>query len=248
MVYRKIEHHRSVEPPIGGFFIDMNIYVYSDESGVFDEKHQDYFVFGAILFLDEHTKNECSRRFKAIEKSIANTKAINGEIKSSRISKNDKRRLFKVLKPYKKFIVAINIKRIFPQIMSNKKTKQRYLDFAYKLGLKFTLRNLISESVISEKTINNIYVYCDEHTTATDGIYELEESIEQDLKIGTFSSDYKSFHPPLFSNMQSVQVKYLDSKYNTLIRCADIIANYGLNCVRKKNLKSESNLNVIFLP
>ena len=27
----------------------MNIYVYSDESGVFDKEHKDYFVFGGLM-------------------------------------------------------------------------------------------------------------------------------------------------------------------------------------------------------
>lgn len=29
----------------------MNIYVYSDESGVFDKAHNDYFVFGGLILL-----------------------------------------------------------------------------------------------------------------------------------------------------------------------------------------------------
>lgn len=39
-----------MRPPNGGFFFMeeelVNIYVYSDESGVFDKEHNDYFVFG----------------------------------------------------------------------------------------------------------------------------------------------------------------------------------------------------------
>ena len=29
----------------------MNIYIYSDESGVFDKEHNDYFVFGGLILL-----------------------------------------------------------------------------------------------------------------------------------------------------------------------------------------------------
>ena len=29
----------------------MNIYVYSDESGVFDKEHNDYVVFGGLILL-----------------------------------------------------------------------------------------------------------------------------------------------------------------------------------------------------
>lgn len=34
----------------------MNIYVYSDESGVFDKEHNEYFVFGGLILLEQETK------------------------------------------------------------------------------------------------------------------------------------------------------------------------------------------------
>ena len=35
----------------------MNIFVYSDESGVFDVAHNDFYVFGGILFLSKNEKD-----------------------------------------------------------------------------------------------------------------------------------------------------------------------------------------------
>lgn len=35
----------------------MDVYVYSDESGVFDSVHNDYFVFGGIIFFDKKNKD-----------------------------------------------------------------------------------------------------------------------------------------------------------------------------------------------
>ena len=40
----------------------MNIYVYSDESGVFDRKHNDIYVFGGLILLGTEEKNKWSRR------------------------------------------------------------------------------------------------------------------------------------------------------------------------------------------
>ncbi len=34
----------------------MNIYVYSDESGVFDKEHNDCFVFGGLILLGTEDK------------------------------------------------------------------------------------------------------------------------------------------------------------------------------------------------
>ena len=35
----------------------MNLFVYSDESGVFDHKHNDLFVFGGLVFLSKEDKD-----------------------------------------------------------------------------------------------------------------------------------------------------------------------------------------------
>ena len=37
----------------------MDIYVYSDESGVFDINHNEYYVYGGVIFLN---KNEIKNR------------------------------------------------------------------------------------------------------------------------------------------------------------------------------------------
>lgn len=46
----------------------MNIYIYSDESGVLDKQHNLYYVFGGLIFLSPSERETCSRRFKAAEK------------------------------------------------------------------------------------------------------------------------------------------------------------------------------------
>lgn len=39
----------------------MNIYVYSDESGVFDKEHNDYFVFAGLICIGTNEKEIWSR-------------------------------------------------------------------------------------------------------------------------------------------------------------------------------------------
>ena len=48
----------------------MDIFVYSDESGVFDRKHERYFVFGGIMFLSIAERDVCSRKYAHAEKVI----------------------------------------------------------------------------------------------------------------------------------------------------------------------------------
>ena len=43
----------------------MNIYVYSDESGVFDKVHNDTFIFGGLIILGNDSKDDWSKRSKS---------------------------------------------------------------------------------------------------------------------------------------------------------------------------------------
>ena len=68
----------------------MNIYVYSDESGVLDKQHNSYYVFGGVLFLSGEDRDTCSRRFVAAEKNIRSSENIstNTEVKACNIQGN----------------------------------------------------------------------------------------------------------------------------------------------------------------
>ena len=124
-----------------------------------------------------------------------------------------------------KFGAVIIQNKVSEHIFNNKKTKQRYLDYVYKIALKRTFEQLITQSIINPNDVNNIYVYTDEHTTANDGRYELHEALEIEFKIGTTNYVYMTYFPPIFKNIKNVDVKFLNSSSVTLIRAADIVAN-----------------------
>ncbi|MGR5583309.1 DUF3800 domain-containing protein, partial [Enterocloster bolteae] len=73
--------------------------------------------------------------------------------------------------------------------------------------------------------VENIYIYADEHTTATNGRYELKEGLEQEFKNGTYNYQYDKYFPPLFPNMKGISLEFCNSEQRTLIRAADIVAN-----------------------
>ncbi|WP_349818098.1 MULTISPECIES: DUF3800 domain-containing protein [Clostridium] len=205
----------------------MNLYIYSDESGVFDKVHNDIYVYGGVLFLSKEDKDINVRKYKNVERVIRESKKYdNGvELKACILGNKEKSKIYRSLNKCIKFGVIVNQKNIRNEIFVNKKSKQRYLDYAYKIGLKRMFENLICEGIISADEIENIYIYIDEHTTATDGRYELKESLEQEFKIGTFNYDYNKFYPPIFKNLKSVNVKYCNSNSVTLVRASDIVAN-----------------------
>lgn len=227
----------------------MNIYIYSDESGVLDKTHNDYFVFAGLIFFNKEDKDICSRKYQAAEKAISKRYPKNIELKGSLILNKDKGKLFRSLNNYIKFAVVIEEKELLDSIFNSKKSKQRYLDYAFKICLKKTFQQLHHDGLLDFKEVKNIYIYADEHTTATDGKYELTEALLQEFKFGTHNWNYRVFFPPIFPNLNSLAVKYCNSKTNTLIRSADIIANriyfYANN---GKSISEINNLYCLKLP
>ncbi len=103
--------------------------------------------------------------------------------------------MYRSLNQVIRFGIVINQKNVLDRIFMSKKDKQRYLDYAYKVGLKKTLQKLIKEEKINPDEIETIHIYNDEHSTATNGRYELREGLEQELKLGTYNLRYDKFFP-----------------------------------------------------
>lgn len=230
----------------------MDIYIYSDESGVFDVKHHQFFVFGGIIFLSKESKDVFSRKYAKAEDDIRGREklAIDQEVKAATISNGSKAKLFRSMNQVIRFGTIISEEKIVEQIWKSKKSKQRYLDFAFKIAVKRCFEHLIHEKRIEPDEVRNLYFFMDEHTTATDGYYELRESLEQEFKIGNFNFNQNRFYPSIFPNLQLVNAKYCNSKSTSLIRAADIVANKifyyartGQYCFLEK-----SNLYICYLP
>ncbi len=229
----------------------MNIFVYSDESGVFDYLHNNYFVFGGIIFLSRNEKDIATRKYLNAERTLRRNRSYDKcqELKAVYLSNADKGKLFRSSAQYQRFGIIINQNKVHKQIFSNKKDKQRYLDFAYKIGLKNVFEHLIRQKQIKPDEIENLYVNVDEHTTATNGLYELQESLEQEFKNGTYNWNYNVYFPPIFTNLNRVSVSFCNSEHMPLIRAADIIANrlYYLACNNQLAL-ARQNLCLKYLP
>lgn len=205
----------------------MDLFIYSDESGVFDKEHNEIYVYGGLIFLGKDEKDIYSRKYLAAEKCIRQSGkySLREELKACKISNKEKGKLYRSLNNTIRFGVVINQKKVLERIFLSKKDKQRYLDYAYKIGLKKALQRLIEERKISQKEIGTIHIYNDEHSTATNGRYELREGLEQEFKLGTYNFKYDRYFPPLFEKMGGVELKFCNSSTTTLIRAADIVAN-----------------------
>ncbi len=227
----------------------MNIFIYSDESGVFDKKHNDYFVFGGLIFLSTEDKNVWERKYLNAEKVIRRKGyEPTVELKACILTNAEKGKLFRSLNQCYKFGVIIKQKKVFDSIFLHKKTKQRFLDYAYKIAVKNALTTLINNKIIDSKEKHNMYFFVDEHSTATNGRYELHQSLEEEFKFGTHNFEYNKYHKPILPNLQTLSVEFCDSKYKPLIRAADIISNRIYYMANTNDIKTKDNLYIKKLP
>ena len=230
----------------------QDIFIYSDESGTFDRFNNEYFVFAGVMCFDVNERNIASRKFSHAEKALRSSgKYENGyELKACRISNSQKGKLYRSLNQVYKFCVIIEQKKINYKIFSNKKHKQRYLDYAYKIVLKRCLETLIANNKLLTREVRVIFVKADEHLTATDGKYELRESLLNEFKNGTFNPTWEKHFEPIFPRLHDVDVQFCDSKKVYLIRAADIIANhcYHQAIISKGIIGKENNMFIYYLP
>lgn len=229
----------------------MNIYIYSDESGVFDKVHNDVFIFGGVLFLSKGAKETAERKYIAAEKVIRNreNKTASQEIKATTITNTNKGKLYRSLNGVHKFGLVVDQKRVLDSIFSNKKSKQRYLDYAYKISVKRKFEQLINTGEIDPLKVRRLYFFVDEHSTATDGYYELREALEQEFRYGTYNINYSKFYPPIFPNLIDVQLHFCNSATKTLVRAADIVSNKIYHsAVSHNTLKNNEHLLITRLP
>ena len=227
----------------------MDLFIYSDESGVFDKEHNDIFVFGGLIFLGKESKDNFARKYIAAEKALRKDKySANEELKACRISNKEKGKLYRSMNGAIRFGVIINQQKVLERIFKSKKDKQRFLDYAYKIGVKRVLQKLVKENIISTKDVETIHFYNDEHSTATNGRYELREGLEQELKNGTYNMTYDIFFPPVFEQMKGIELQYCDSSKVHLIRAADIVANRIYYMALNNNIEDLQGIYLTILP
>ncbi|MBQ2264348.1 MAG: DUF3800 domain-containing protein [Oscillospiraceae bacterium] len=229
----------------------MNVYVFSDESGVFDVMHNEYYVYGGLIFLDRESKDRCTRKYLSIERMIRQNSdyAPDAELKACRITNHEKYKLYKSLKNCIIFGAVVVQETVNANIFEDKKSKQRYLDYVYKIALKRAFEHMMKDGLITKDGVENIYIFADEHTTATNGKYELREALEQEFKRGTFNQNYMHFYPPIFSRLNLVELNLCDSSTKPLIRAADIIANnIYYKMVNHMPAAQEPNIYITYFP
>lgn len=87
----------------------VNLYIYADESGVFDNKHNDIFVFGGVVYIGEDQKNIACRRYAHIERVLRKMSYPDvRELKATILSNKHKASIYRSLNQYHRFGVVVD--------------------------------------------------------------------------------------------------------------------------------------------
>ena len=119
------------------------------------------------------------------------------------------------------------------------------MDYAYKIGVRRALERLVDEGLVNPSEVENMYFFVDEHTTATNGRYELKEALEREFKNGTYNYNWDKFFPPLFTSINTVNLEYCNSATKLLVRAADVVANRVFYLARNSMLSSLADSKVL---
>jgi hypothetical protein len=205
----------------------QNIFIYIDDSGVFDLKNNKYFVYAGYIFFSTEEKQQAERIYSAAEKTIRKSLDYDQsiELKSFGLSSKHKSSLFRSMNKFSRFSNIVEIKRVKKEIQSHKKHKQRFLDYTIKRTIKAAILEGANKNLFDISKKVAVRIYFDEHTTATSGLYEFKESIESELINGTFNWNFQTYYQPILIKGSCIDFKMMDSSKSTLIRASDIVAN-----------------------
>lgn len=201
----------------------QELFIYSDESGVFDYKHCSRYVFAGLIYKDRQLMELDSRRFLSLERKLRNKTKYKTlpELKAFKLEDHDRKMLYMVFKDAIKFAVVINIIKLdSKEIFRTPKTKRMYLDFAFAFGIKSAMEKLVARGSIFGEEETVLHFLSDEHPTATGNQETLVSRLTRVLK-----EDSSRFLHPLLPNLKEIKIKLCNSETTTLVRGADIVAN-----------------------
>ncbi|MCF0237155.1 MAG: DUF3800 domain-containing protein [Sphaerochaetaceae bacterium] len=228
----------------------MDVYIYSDESGVFDNVHYKTFVYAGLIFTDIQEMENIRRKFVGAEKN-KHKKAIYknlSELKAFCLRYDDKNDLYRIFKDIPKFGVVINQHKLdAKKVYHSSRTKQHYLDYAYVTAIKKVFEILVSKGNLQREDEISFHFFVDEHATANDKNYNLNEIILKELRDNTSLCTV-----PLFPNTNKITLEFCKSDTNPLIRGADIVANQLYSVFRpdstNNRMITDEFTSIVFLP
>ena len=206
--------------------IAQSVFFFFDDSGTLHKKERSgFFVYAGYVFSSRVALDVAKRKYIHANKAIKKATGRNNELKAAGLEAKYKRSLFNSVREFESLSAAVEIKRVYDYILADKKSICRYKDYVLKICIKNKLQDLIRKGILHRDDDIDIFVYIDEQLTATNGYYDLRDSIREELRHGIVNFNYGVVHPNVFTRNVNVYIEYCESKSNYLIQASDIIAN-----------------------
>lgn len=231
---------------------DKTILVYLDGAGNLHEKDAvPHFVLGGYYFLSENDRNYAKRSYIKKASSIRTKIGHQGELKAKHLSfsyPNEQTKLLKLMNKYDSLYAHVNIRRIRKkENITQKKDINNYKVYILTLLIRELFTELIRLERINSNQSLKLQIFIDQDKRASNGWYDLSESIRRELLVGKANNYYNQI-PPVFESEKppmEIKVQQFDSKCEPLGQAADMLVNriwnnyrYGqanvLNHIRKE--------------
>ena len=220
--------------------ISQEIYINLDDSGKLTTKEK-VCVYGGIVFLSKKDKDKFITQYKSIINSIkckychkASCDNLCPEIKNTNIKPTDKRRLMNYIKKY--FVIALVIKNdtVYEHILSNKRAKGRFIDYALRRVIKESIKNLIKNHEVNAYQNTKLIINIDEQSTKNNGYYNLKDGLFEELKHGIANYNYGGIITPIIYGEFTLSLCYQNSTNSYVVQAADLLAG----TIRHKSLQA----------
>lgn len=126
----------------------------------------------------------------------------------------------------------INNGKIYEHIINDKASKGRYIDYALRRMIKGIIINLISNKKLNPNNPVKLVLNIDQQSTKSNGYYNLNDGLIEELKYGIVNFNYGKKHSPILYNDLDIKLTYQKSDKSYVVQAADLVAG----TVRKKTI------------
>lgn len=210
----------------------QTIYINIDDSGKLVDSEK-VSIYAGLVFTSKKEKDKFITQYRSIVKdikckycqqdiSVCSSNKDCPELKSNMLEPQDRRRLLNFIKKYDTAVAVVSNYKVKDYIFDSKASKGRFKDYIIKREVKKIIENLISQNRINSTQPVRLVLNLDEQSTVSNGYYDLESSIKEELQFGIMNYDYGISFPPILSSV-TVKIKYKNSYYNYSVQAADLL-------------------------
>lgn len=213
------------------------VYIYMDDSGKMTHAEK-CCSYGGVYFKNRNDRDNFKRLYvdiikdnkcKFCECDKTNCAHDCPEIKSNNTNTKFRRRIVNLIKNSEyahSFATTIYNRDIPLEVLNVKHSRGRRTDYYQKRIIKEIVKKLIAEKDIDPYKHLTLIIRIDESPQATNGKYDLKESIIEEFLYGITNFDYGCTFPPILFGGLKVDLDYVNSKETALVQASDFFVGY----------------------